>query len=143
MNEENRKAVIANLVSARDAINKAIRDINNPPPIYFEWRDLEKSDWDAFSGVEDMSAQICDIIIDGQFQGIMIAEINYVGVYMNALIDFEDGTSYCRDFQKSGFDAFIADNRLGYSFADWAIAKMQEKSFGVDDIRDILGMTSH
>ena len=120
--------------------------INHQPPTYWKFREFSGNDWFGFAGVEDESAKICNVLVDG-YEGEMIAESDQVEVHFatvarNDMDTRPDMMSFARGFGKDGTetDDFLLDCDLGYQFADWAVAIMSRKGFGIDDLRDILKM---
>jgi len=145
MNDRNKRSV-ASLVIARDAINEAIRQINLVPTALWVWRELsenEKGELDWYNGVEDESAKICNIEIDG-FIGDIVMESNLVEIHIYDSGN-NDWRSWYRDFGKQdGNDPFTNDSELGYIFGRWVVQELtQTPGIGIDDIRDIFKMTPH
>ena len=156
MNVAERKETINLLVTARDSVNDAIRNINasklispDPPklPTFSPLVYMTESEWDdGWPGVEDEFARMCDVVIDG-IEGQMIVERNYVGIYFptNHPSKGPDCIDFYRDFGKSdGNDDFIDDMELGYAFAKYLIETLPKvEGFGLDDLRDQCNMKQH
>ncbi len=119
--------------------------IKHHPTNYWKLRPFDTADFESYPGVDDLDPRIANVIVDG-FIGELILEPQHVEIHFtwpSANVRNWLTKTFARDFGKDGvIDDFLADCDLGYLFAEWALQIMQrdQKEFGLDDLRDILGM---
>jgi len=108
---------------------------------FWKLREFSSTDFDAYAGVECEVPYICDVAIDG-YEGQMVVEPDYVGIYVMSEGITERQITFERDFGKNSSDSFSLSLEIGMKFANWLIDEVSGE-WGLDDLVDIAGMVKH